>query len=69
MQKLLSFVVPYLLSWPVWAATEEMQGANAPVETVSTAYVILFCVGFVAVIVGFFAFLWWNEKRSKKPDQ
>lgn len=69
MQKLLSYIVPFMLSLPVLAATEEMQGANAPVETVSTVYVVLFCVGFVGAVVAFFAFLWWNDKRSKNTDQ
>jgi len=69
MQKLLSSVILFLLSVPAWAATGEMQGANAPVETVSTLYVVLFCLGFVAMVVGFFAFIWWNDKRSKKADQ
>jgi len=69
MQKYLSSAVLFLLSLPAWAATGEMQGADAPVPTVSTVYVVLFCLGFVGMVAGFLWFLWWNDKRNNKSDQ
>ena len=42
--------------------------SSAPVETVSVVYVIVFGVVFVGMIVGFFAYLWWNETRRKPED-
>lgn len=66
MQKLLLSVVFYLMSLPVLAATEEMSSADAPVETVGMVYVVIFGVLFVGSIVGFFIYLYVNEKKSKK---
>lgn len=37
--------------------------ASAPSETVSMVWVVLFLVIFIGTIVGFFVFLWWNEKK------
>lgn len=43
--------------------------SSAPAETVSIVYVIVFGIVFVGMIVGFFAYLWWNESRRKPEDQ
>src|SRR5262245_23283213 len=56
-----------LSSWAL-AATKEMQGANAPVETVDTIWVVVFVVIFIGSIVGFFVYLYWSD-RKQKPDQ
>jgi hypothetical protein len=50
-----------------FAATREMEGASAPAETVDVIYVVIFVVIFVASIIGFFIYLFLNEK--KKSDQ
>jgi preprotein translocase subunit SecY len=65
MQKLLSAVVFFLMSLPVLAATKEMEGTPAPVETVDMVYVIIFCLIFVGMIVGFFIYLFMNDKKEK----
>jgi hypothetical protein len=68
MSKFLSAVSLFLLSCRAWAATREMEGASAPVETVDVVYVVIFVVVFVGAIVGFFVYLWMSEKKQK-PDQ
>lgn len=67
MHKLLSTVVLFLMSCPaLLAATNEIEsGANAPVETVDMIYVVLFGVIFIGMIVGFFVYLWWTDKKQK----
>lgn len=68
MQKLLSSVVFFLMSLPVLAATEDVGRADAPVETVGMVYVVIFGVLFIGSIVGFFIYLYMNEKKSKKDQ-
>lgn len=68
MKNFLSAVTLFLMSGWAWAATREMEGASAPVETVDTIYVVIFLVIFVASIIGFFVYLFMSEKKQK-PDQ
>jgi len=68
MQKFLSTVVFFLMSLPALAATQEMDKANAPAETVGMVYIVMFGVIFVGMIAGFFIYLFWGDK-GKKPDQ
>lgn len=63
--KLLSAVSLFLVSCWAFAATKEIEGASAPVETVDTIYVVLFVVVFIAMIVGFFVYLFMNDKGEK----
>ena len=52
-----------------FAATKEIEsGANAPVDTVDVVWVLVFVVGFFAMIVGFFVYFWWLEKKKKKTE-
>ena len=51
-----------LLSLAAFAAAEETTAANAPVETVSMVYVVLFGLVFVGLLVGFFAYMMWGGK-------
>ena len=67
MQKLLSTIVLFLMSLPLLAATKEMEGAPAPVETVDMLYVVIFGVVFFGMIIGFFIYLFMSDK--KKTDQ
>lgn len=55
------------MSSPLFAATKEMD-PNAPSETVSVVWVIVFGVIFLGSIVGFFIYLWHTEK-SRKPKE
>jgi hypothetical protein len=68
MKKFLSAVSLFLMSCWALAATREMEGASAPVETVDVIYVVIFLVIFVGSIIGFFVYLWLSEKKQK-PDQ
>jgi phosphotransferase system glucose/maltose/N-acetylglucosamine-specific IIC component len=67
MQKVLSAIVLFLMSLPILAATKELEGANAPVETVDTIYVVIFGIIFVGGVIGFFVYLFWTD-RDKKSD-
>ena len=65
MSRFLSAVTLFLMSSPLFAAAKEMEGANAPAETVGMIWVIIFVVIFIGSIVGFFWYLWWNERKGK----
>ena len=65
MSNFLSAVTLFLISSPLFAAAKEMDAANAPAETVSMIWVIVFLVIFIGSIVGFFWYLWWNERKGK----
>ena len=65
MSRFLSAVTLFLMSSPLFAAAKEMDAANAPAETVSMIWVIVFLVIFIGSIVGFFWYLWWNERKGK----
>jgi heme/copper-type cytochrome/quinol oxidase subunit 2 len=67
-KKILSAITLFLMSCWAFAATKEMEGASAPVDTVDMIYVVIFIVIFVGSIIGFFVYLWMNEKKQK-PDQ
>ena len=68
MSKFLSAVTLFLMSSPLFAAAKEMDAANAPVETVSTFWVVVFIVIFLGSIVGFFIYLWYTDK-DRKPGK
>jgi flagellar basal body-associated protein FliL len=65
MQKILSYLL-LLLSSPLLAAVREEPAQSAPVETVSTIYIVIFAVLFVGMIVGFFIYLWMHDKSEDK---
>ena len=65
MSRFLSAVTLFLMSSPLFAAAKEMDAANAPADTVSMIWVIVFLVIFIGSIVGFFWYLWWNERKGK----
>ena len=68
MQKLLSTAVLSLMySW-AFAASKEIEGtATPPVDQVDDVYVILFVLLFFGLIVGYFIYLFWGN-RKKKTD-
>jgi len=68
MFKLLSAVTLFLMSSPLFAATKEMEAANAPAPTVDVIWVIVFGVIFIGSIIGFFWYLWWNERKQKPKE-
>lgn len=68
MSRFLSAVALFLMFSPLFAAMKEMDAANAPAETVSVFWVIVFGVIFIGSIVGFFIFLWHTEK-NRKPEE
>ena len=64
MSKFLSAVTLFLISGPLLAVTKEMD-PNAPSETVSVVWVIVFGVIFIGSIIGFFIYLWYSGKNGK----
>ena len=68
MTKFLSAVTLFLMSSTLFAATKEMEAANAPAPTVDMIWVIVFIVIFIGSIVGFFWYLWWNERKQKPKE-
>ena len=68
MKQLLSAVTLFLMSCWAFAATKEMDGPSAPVETVDPIYVVVFLVLFVGSIIGFFDYLYLNNKKEKSDQ-
>jgi len=66
MSRFLSAVALFLMSSPLFAAMKEMDAANAPAETVSVVWVILFCVLFIGITAGFFAYIWLKDGKSEQ---
>jgi len=64
MSRFLSAVALFLMSSPLFAALKEMDAANAPAETVSVVWVVVFVVLFVVACVGFFAYIWLKDDKS-----
>jgi hypothetical protein len=67
MSKLVSAIVLFVMSSPLFAAAEEA-GATAPAETVDVIWVALFAAIFIGSIIAFFVYLWHTE-RSRKPKE
>lgn len=68
MQKFLPSIFLFLLSCPLLAAVRE-EPAQAPVETVSMVYVVIFGILFVGMIVGFFIYLWMSDKGEGSKEK
>lgn len=66
MFRFLSAVALFLMSSPLFAAMKEMDAANAPAETVSVVWVVVFVVLFVVSCVGFFAFIWLKDDKNQQ---
>ena len=64
MNKLITAVSLNLASGLALAANLE-EAANASADTVSMVYVVLFAILFFGMIIGFFGWMWWNEKHRK----
>lgn len=69
MKRILGSVVPFLLSLPALAATEEGGAANAPVQTVDMVYVVIFLVVFVAAIAGFIFYFFFQGDEDEKSGK
>jgi len=68
MSRFLSAAMLFLMSGPLFAAAKEMEAVNAPAPTVDVVWVIVFGVIFIGSIVGFFWYLWWNERKQKPKE-
>jgi len=68
LKTLSGFLVSLLAILPALAQAQEREASSAPVETVSMTYVVIFGLVFIGMIAGFFAYLFWGE-RKPKPGQ
>ena len=65
MNKLIATVSLYLASGLALAANLD-EAANVPAaDPVSMLYVVLFGILFFGMIIGFFGWIWWNEKHRE----
>ena len=69
MKNFLTSIFLFVLSSPLLAAVREEPAQNAPVETVSMVYIVVFGVLFVGMIIGFFIYLWMNDKSESQDKQ
>ena len=65
MHKVSTAVVLFLMSCGAFAAEME-SAADAPAELVDVMYVVIFGILFVGMIVGFFLYMWYLERKKKK---
>lgn len=69
MHNLLKSLPALPLLFASWLAHALEEGASAPTaEPVSMVYVVLFGLLFFGMIVGFFVYLWWRERRPNSPE-
>jgi hypothetical protein len=68
MFKSLISIVFWMLSSAAYGAAKELE-ANAPVETVSMIYVVIFGIIFVGMIVGFFVYLFMTDKKAPEENK
>lgn len=61
MVRLLSAFFPFLI---VCCAYAQTTGADAPADKASMLSVVLFLLLFVGTCVGYFAYIWWREKKK-----
>jgi CHASE2 domain-containing sensor protein len=63
MFKTLSRFLPLLIAFSAYAQTE------APTEKASPLIVVIFLVLFVGSCVGYFAYMWWNQRKSRQRGE
>lgn len=51
-----------------WSAPALAQNADVPVEQVSPVYTGLFLLLFIGGAVGVGWYMWWSDRREKKPE-
>lgn len=66
MTKALYRFLPALVAVSAFA---ESTGADAPVEKASPLTVVIFLVLFLGSIAGYFAYLWWQQRRIRQDAQ
>jgi hypothetical protein len=66
MAKLLSELFLLLM---VCSAYAQSSGAEAPVEKASGLTVVIFLLVFIGSCVAYFAYIWWNAWKKRKPEK
>ncbi len=58
--------LPFLVACSTLA---QAQGAEPPVDKASPLTVVIFLVLFVASCVGYFAYVWWTERKRRQSEE
>jgi hypothetical protein len=66
MARVLSGILPILAASSAYAQTS---GAEAPVEKASGLTVVIFLLLFVGMCAGYFAHVWWGERKRRQMGQ
>jgi flagellar basal body-associated protein FliL len=62
MAKILYGLFPLLIAFSAYAQAAE----EAPTEKADPITVIVFLVLFVGSIAGYFAYIWWNQRKKRQ---
>lgn len=62
MRKALTWLLPVLVASSAFA---QSTGAEAPTEKAGPVTVIIFLLLFVGSCVGYFAYIWWNQRKVR----
>ena len=68
MSALLKVLPLFLVSGLALAANMEEAVNTGPAETVPVVFVWLFLAAFIAMIAGFFGWVWWHDKKAKPGE-
>ena len=63
MAKVLSWLLPVLLISSAYAQAEP------PTEKASPVTVVIFLLLFVGSIAGYFAYIWWNQRKKRQRGE
>lgn len=66
MTKHLYKFLPALVAFSAYA---ESTGADAPADKASPLTVVIFLVLFIGSIAGYFAYLWWQQRRIRQESR
>ena len=66
MAKVLSGFFPVLMVCSAYAQTP---AADAPAAEANILTVVIFLLLFVGSCVGFFAYIWWNERKRRQREK
>ncbi len=53
----------------VGSAYAQTPAADAPADSANTLSVVIFLFLFVGACVGYFAYVWWNERKKRQREE
>ena len=66
MAKVLFGFFPFFM---VCSAYSQTPGADAPADKASMLTVVIFLLLFAGACVGYFVYVWWNEKKKRQRKE